>query len=342
MLKKFLIKLGFIKKDNSNIIPKRKRCYNCQSSTSKTKLIKIIFLRYFKKNIYLCSYCEDRILDECSCCRNKAIVLKYVKIQVDDKFYYHSLCHRCFCKLKLKLCIHCDCYHYNGLCDISIHSYGYNPKKSFYKSYFEFTKQFFGFELEYENVDKTDARKIKSFDNEKHFYITKDGSLINGWEIKNQPMTYKYIMNNNIIEQLFEYFKNADCSDRCGLHFHISRNSFTKDGIKNIDWFVNNQLELIQKYGGRNIYNNIYCHEVHKKKDEWGKKNINRHVAVNLRNKDTVELRFCKSTNDYETFIKRLTFIKLLCDFCNKKKFKEIDKKNTYIEFLDILTKNNI
>ena len=176
------------------------------------------------------------------------------------------------------ICKHCLKKHWEH-CNISKHGYHYkhsgcpnthtihNPhwypdNLFFYKEESENTKQYFGFELEYEFFEDTSAyddisNSIVSTDKDKHYWLSQDHSLDCGWELKNHPMTYNYIINSKEIKDLFNNIKKACCHNECGLHFHISRNSFTEDGIKNLDWFINTYDEFCSQYGGRRY--NEYC-----------------------------------------------------------------------------------
>jgi predicted house-cleaning noncanonical NTP pyrophosphatase (MazG superfamily) len=59
--------------------------------------------------------------------------------------------------------------------------------------------------------------------------------------------------------------------------------------------------------------------------NEWGlNTTFNRYQAVNLENEETVELRFCKSTNDYDVFIERLKMICAIVQFSKKYKIENI------------------
>ena len=67
--------------------------------------------------------------------------------------------------------------------------------------------------------------------------------------------------------------------------------------------------------------------KMNKQEDDWGKQtnDESRYQAVNLTNNNTVELRFCKSTDDFETFIIRLKMIFAIVEFAKKFSMKNLN-----------------
>lgn len=109
----------------------------------------------------------------------------------------------------------------------------------------------------------------------------------------------------------------------CGLHFHVSRNFFTEESLRVLDYFVNSNSEYFEKLGGREF--NGYCEKRIKRNTDWGMDFNSDHCdSVNLSNEDTIEIRFCKSTSDYDTFMERLKLIKNLVLFSKTISFEKI------------------
>lgn len=109
----------------------------------------------------------------------------------------------------------------------------------------------------------------------------------------------------------------------CGLHFHISRNFFAEESVRVLDYFVNTNSDYLEKIGGRKF--NSYCEKRIKRMDSWGETYDSDHCdSVNLSNEDTIEIRFCKSTSDYDTFMERLKLIKNLVLFYKTISFEKI------------------
>ena len=108
----------------------------------------------------------------------------------------------------------------------------------------------------------------------------------------------------------------------CGLHFHISRNFFAEESVRVLDYFVNTNSDYLEKIGGRKF--NSYEKRI-KRMDYWGETYDSDHCdSVNLSNEDTIEIRFCKSTSDYDTFMERLKLIKNLVLFSKSVYFTKI------------------
>ena len=122
----------------------------------------------------------------------------------------------------------------------------------------------------------------------------------------------------------------------CGLHFHISRDFFTEEGLKVIDYFVNNNEEFISKFSGRKFTH--YCHK--KRNENWGTRSEHSD-CVNFLNSNTVEVRVCASTVNYDTFIKRLTFVKNLVEFANTVTIRELIKSDNMVEMFEKFIESN-
>lgn len=163
-------------------------------------------------------------------------------------------------------------------------------------------------------------------------YLKEDGSLDHGFEIVSHPATLGFYMNHfpwEGISGLRRMGFNAWKSRTCGLHIHVSRSAFTDD--KHLTLFVkflyDNRNELVQ-FAGRNSdryaswdklkftngYNDWGSGDVVSeglpKFIKSGSRNNDRFTAVNLRNRDTVELRFFRPSLRPETVQAAL----MMCD----------------------------
>lgn len=153
-------------------------------------------------------------------------------------------------------------------------------------------------------------------------YFKRDGSIPDcGFEIVSHPVNM--IGHKKAIpwEDIFGLLKKNGIQSyrNCGIHAHFSRNNFSEEKIALIDCFVNRNYEFFEKLGGREM--NSFCQPVQKRTSEWGKYNDNRYLAVNLSNTDTIELRFCNSTNLYKVFMERLEVMNSIVKFCNEGNF---------------------
>jgi hypothetical protein len=257
-------------------------------------------------------YCEG-------CYSDKFLLCKNCKKVIENSFYATKrVCEECFFGKHIQ--------------------YGsYTPKNfKFYNNNNE-EDVYIGVELEIQ------GDKIREFsetikDNE-FFYCKRDGSIpIQGIEIVSHPATYQYHKSNQW-KDIFDTLNYYDIKDisNCGLHFHIDRKSLAKKTIYNLDYIVNIFKNTLSEYGGRPY--NYYCQSRYKNNFDWGVKGVNHFDAFNVKNKDTVEIRICKSTNNYRTFIKRLKFIYSLILFAQTVSNKEIfliDENSFQIELKKI------
>lgn len=266
------------------------------------------------------------------------------------KRYRNNYCKKCFEQL-FYICKQCNSvlsvndFNYKGICSgcfygKQIYYPGYKPEFSFYKQDKE-QDEYIGIELEIQGNKIREFSEIIKDNN--FFYCKKDGSLYKGVEIVSHPATFQYHKNNQW-KNIFDILTELRIRDtrNCGLHFHVGKKCLSNSDIYNIDYIINNNVCLMEKYGGRCF--NSYCNRIRKSIHEWGMINTSYHCsACNLENKSTVEIRFCKSTNDYNIFVERLKFIYSLIQFSKNITNKEvvlIDEKSLEIELNNIM--NNL
>jgi hypothetical protein len=295
-------------------------------------------------------YCEDCT---CFCCHCNETT------RVNDSYNYHGdyICENCYDNdfFTCERCgeienyedgyrfddnYYCEYCYSEALADCGIHSYGYKPCCNFLHEENEATLRknnlHIGIELEIQGSDLVGfCNEINSeydFD-DGNFYLKVDGSLSdNGIEIVSQPMTYKYITENKDWNFCYKQIHNYDMSDTigCGLHFHLDREYLTAKDIQMIDYIVNTFSDFFETVGGRKY--DYYCQKRDKRIDDWGKATDSRYSAVNLNNSNTVELRFCKSTYDYNTFIQRVRMIFAIVEFAKRYKYKFKDIINWHYD----------
>ena len=170
--------------------------------------------------------------------------------------------------------------------------------------------------------------KFKTLNNSK-FYLKRDGSLHwdDGVEIISHPMTINDIIEN--WKNIFDLFNDTYVTNDCGLHFHLDRKYLTKRQIKNIDYIINNFTESIKKIGGRNVVDHFWSKRTEKNINEWGLDTTRcRYVAVNLTNKNTVELRCFDSTDDWEKFKYIIIAVFALVEYAKYHTFEYFTKTN--------------
>ena len=233
------------------------------------------------------------------------------------------------------------CYNaFNSKKDFSefINKHDYKPVPIFHRNKYERKKNLYcGIELEIQGKYREGV--IEDNVSNPFFYYKEDGSLDeeNGIEIVSHPATLKY--HKDHWKKMFDslYSNEMDDLDNCGLHFHFNRDFFTNNDIASLDYFINKNVDIVERIGGREI-NNAYFEIIDKRLSDWGKDVYrDRYVALNLQNKNTIEIRFFASTNCYNVFIERLKTAFALVYFCKKYNtlvepmFKLRDKFNNFL-----------
>lgn len=305
-----------------------------------------------------CSDCYERSYARCSCCYN---VFRFDDL-IYDECSGEDYCSECYEQEKNK-----------------IHKYGYKPAPIFHGS----GNRYFGVELEIADggEDNDNALKIlESVDSESgnKIYIKHDGSLHGkGFEIVSHPMTLDYHMNEMDWEILMEAADNlgytSQDNDECGLHVHVSRDSFSSDYV------IGNCIVFVDKFFEEEIMS--ITRRTEEQIDEWAKKydvysfegvDVNnekevykecyrknqkdRYYCINLRNRNTVEFRIFKGTLNYKTFISTIEFVDSVVEFAeyifseslnmNDMEWEDyvsfVKKEEKYKELLDFLNSKGL
>ena len=156
------------------------------------------------------------------------------------------------------------------------------------------------------------------------FYLKDDCSLEEdyGVEIVSQPMLmYNAINKWQIVFDLLNKYNMNDTCD-CGLHFHLDRISLNERQIRNMDYIVNNFVNSIFKWGGRNIDGHEYATSIHKDITEWGHRTF-RDDKFNAFNfcSNTIELRCFDSTFNFNRFKDIMIRVYAFVEYTNIHKF---------------------
>lgn len=325
----------------------RIKCSHCQEKYYDNSMI----IRNHKK---YCINCYNSLFFKCRNC-HEIYHNRFKKVVGENGISY---CKKCFeqlfflckdCKNIRQICLQNSIV--NGYCTFCrpnsyILNYSYKPLKYNFQTTRKSDNLFMGVELEITGAQSTrDLNSIvQEFTNYKDFYFKNDASIQgNGFEIVSHPYTLQYHQNKALWKELFQSLNKLEINKNngCGLHVHFPKNSLTTDHISALDCFVNINYNLMVKYGGRCF--NDYCQNIFKKPDEWGKNNTSRYYAVNLTNPQTVELRFCQSTGDYNVFMHRLQFVHSIVKFICKYNIKAQDifdyRKKTEDKYINFAQK---
>lgn len=221
-----------------------------------------------------------------------------------------------------------------------------------------------GFELEVENYNENGlsngqiARVLDKEINEKYFkdkkflYFKRDGSLNNGFEIVSKPFSECFFRRNkNLFREILTYLSEYGCKSHdtttCGLHFHINRKFLnSEDTIDKMILFTEYYQDKIKSFSRRENYR--YCeflsNKTNKFKNDYAKRNIklihttknevDRYSVVNIKNRNTVEIRVFRGTLKPETFLATTEFVFNLSNVVKNFEIKQISW-NKVINFVD-------
>ena len=282
-------------------------------------------------------------------------------INADDVIItdYGFICKDCLEEVKrvYNKCLICGTYTHNDnmICDScangvyvkNINSYGTKPRPVFknykYDKDIPLGKRYYGLELEFSNTDATEVKeKMIYLYKDKWLYNKSDGSLSNGVEIVTSPCDYKSIMW--LLDKMKSPIKNITSGSKytqnAGIHIHVSKKSIPSYNIYKLSYLLNNmqakELSSIMFYlSGRNVkISDNYSGRYAKIGDFSGFKNeTDRYLALNLTNKNTIEFRIFKTTNDMDKVKSYINFVESMIKFVDITPFKDINLNN-YLLYL--------
>jgi len=174
-------------------------------------------------------------------------------------------------------------------------------------------------------------------DTEDLIYSTSDSTV--QIELDTMPCSFEFHKNKMNYKELFKYldelgYKGHDCNS-AGLHIHACRSYLGKSELVQ-QLTISKILYILEKFNDEICViarrNNSYSQFAGNKKDEKSVielytkyKDKGKHVALNLKHKDSVEFRCFKSTLKYETFMLTLEFVKNIIDYAKSINIEEIE-----------------
>jgi hypothetical protein len=294
---------------------------------------------------YFCRSCFDDNHTQCDDCDEYVANDRAVSVGSD------SICQHCYenhyfiCDSCNEICNN-DNYAEDGVCqychdessgdecgddNTGVHSHDYKPRPCFRKLENQLgPNEYIGIELELEDENNRGTPDIT----EGYFYMKHDGSLTRGVEIVSHPATWEWLQDNkyiwdtvlNLRKQGYRSYNTTTC----GMHVHISKTAFSTFLLyKWLRFFVDND-RFVRFFSQRTPSSMSWCKmddkgEIIRKAKE--KKNATgRYEAINLQNRDTVEIRIFRGTLNPTKFWANLEFIKALSAFLDPIPAKDIAK----------------
>lgn len=238
-----------------------------------------------------------------------------------DQAYYHEEYDESYCE---------SCYPRTHNC---LYDYSYRPQPVYHRGRNESANNttvshnlYFGVELEIESegndIDYV-VNRLSDF-----VYAKEDSSLSDeGFEVVSHPTTYQWLCENadqwlKILALRKDGFRSYNTST-CGMHVHLSKNYFgTLHLYKFLKFFYENP-EFTLMISQRDEYSfnqwatlktpngeGSICYKARCKNG-----NYERHCAVNLQNKHTIEVRIFRGTLNPRSFWKNIEFLQALVEF---------------------------
>ena len=206
-----------------------------------------------------------------------------------------------------------------------IHNYGYKPYPFFHNvangqivilsSGHQGSALYVGCELETETVNGSRADTLGAFLSSEFFYLKEDCSLTNGYEVVSHPATLEAweLLRADISRRFAVAIGSgvrAWTRSSCGLHFHLSRASFTPAHTMRFHKFImENAPDMIAFAGRESGYGSFYSDGGKASDRAKGYSQPSRGCAINYYNDNTIELRFFRPTLDAVGFFGIVQFV---------------------------------
>lgn len=222
----------------------------------------------------------------------------------------------------------------DGSTSSRIHSYTYKPYPEFHGS----GPMFFGLEIETERADSSVrigdmAERVADLLGSVA-YLKHDGSLEQGFEIVTHPGSLDYWRSSDRLRDALADLRSSGWrswnTSTCGLHVHVSRTAFTSRAhLFAFALFFYRNRDQVARFSGRRaaaldrwaslndhaIGSTSYYRLIDKVNgSECGV----RYTAVNLANRDTVEIRVFRGTLDHTSVMGAIELLAALVRFTGR------------------------
>jgi len=305
-------------------------CERCDNIVSKDDICEIQECKYW------CSDCVSEHAVPCASCHENVEIGRAVSLA--DNGY---ICRNCYENGDYSSCASCgDVHHIDHLHTASdgecycrschddndsnnpddsgsiLHCHDFKPCPIFRKSDKEVKPtRYYGIELEVECNDHDVPEDIE----DDYQYLKYDGSLNRGFEVVSHPSTWLWIKDhavrwNDILNLRNKGYRSYE-PGTCGMHVHISRTAFTTWMLYKWLHFFSSNSAFILFFSSRGSMGTSWCkiddkgEVMYKAKTQHG---TNRYEAINLNNRNTVEIRIFRGTLNPRKFWANLEFLEAL------------------------------
>jgi hypothetical protein len=228
-----------------------------------------------------------------------------------------------------------------------IYEYSYKPRPNFFGR----DDYYFGIELEVEDKNEwgcgTGADIVYDTLGDR-VYCKHDGSLNDGFEIVSHPHSLAEMqnLNWNFLRTLrSKGFRSWD-TDTCGLHVHVSRTAFRKDGkrdeaheLRFQKLIYDNSTQVCAIAGRQSSYARFMDKGKLVPKVKYGQ-SMDRYEAINVQNDHTLEIRVFKGSLRKERVLSAVEFIHSAVEYTRNMKINPKDKQFSWIRFMAYVLDN--
>lgn len=237
-----------------------------------------------------------------------------------------------------------ECYRED---DSLIYEYSYKPTPQFYG----YADYYFGFELEVEDergwgCENGAELVINSLD--KRVYLKRDGSLNNGFEIVSHPHSFDEIkkLDLSFMNRLrAKGFRSWDTST-CGIHVHVSRTAFRKNGkhdeaheLRFQKLIYDNGTQVRAIAGRSSSFARFNDKGRLVPKVKLGQ-TADRYEAINSQNDHTLEVRVFRGSLKPNRLLSAIEFVHSAVEYTRNMKINPKDTQLGWIRFMGYVLDN--
>ena len=252
--------------------------------------------------------------------------------------------------------------------EYQLHYYSFRPAMKFwsthtgipsYRWYARSNELYMGLEIEVEKaapdvVEMVERDRHEDWNNPEFYYWKSDGSLgLEGAELVTMPATleaHRARFPFDQLDWLHGRGARAWAYPSCGMHIHVSRSSFTAPHMwKFIKFQLANSVKLAQIAGRTSqqwaSWTNDTMEDARRnakkyvKPDGWDRDDfVNRYSAINVLNRNTVELRYFRSNISEHGIIRNLELVNGIWDYTGQLTVRDLFQRGwSFSMFMDYM-----
>ena len=235
-----------------------------------------------------------------------------------------------------------ECYRHGFIYD-----YSYKPKPEFYGH----ADYHFGFELEVEDNagrgTQQGAELVLDALGDR-VYCKHDGSLDDGFEIVSHPHSFEQLENLdwNFLNQLRNRGYRSWDTNTCGLHVHISRTAFEKNGKRDeghelrFQKLIYDNSRMVEAIAGRSSSYARFKDKGYLVPKIKNGQQADRYEAVNSFNDATLEVRVFRGSLRKQRILSAIEFLHAATEYTRNMRINPKDKQLSWYRFMAYVLDN--